>query len=182
MEWNIIGFVTAATLVWLVIIFNKLVQARNLVRAAFSDIDIQLVRRHQLIPSLVATTKAYMAHERATFVSISELRVLASRFEHAALVDGRPEIENALTDAVNTLLVLSEDYPDLKASKKFSKLQNDLVEIEDHIQHARRFYNGAVKKLNNSVQKFPDLLVAKLFHFKMEVYFSDKRLSGAPII
>jgi LemA protein len=149
-------------------IYNRLVSDRNQVRAAWSDIDVQLVRRHDLVPQLVDTVKAYAAYEKATMTAVTELR---ARSEAATHLPEKAAIEAAMEAAMHKLIVVAEAYPDLKADKNFLQLQQDLTEIEDHIQYARRFYNGAVRIYNTRLQSFPQLLVADPCGFYPAEYF-----------
>lgn len=166
--WGIVG-VAAVVAVWAVVVFNRLVRARNLMRAGLSDIDVQLQRRHDLVPQLVESVRAYAGYERSVLREVTELR---GRAERSSAVAERDEVERALADGIGRLVLLAEEYPDLKASESFRQLMTDLVEVEDHIQHARRFYNGAVRELNTLVQRFPDLLVARLTGFREAGFFS----------
>jgi len=155
--------------VGIVIIFNQLVQARQLVNNGWSDISVQLKRRADLIPQIVETVKAYAKHERQLFSDVIEKR-------NAALSAGddpmsRGSAEGALRQPVTRLLAIAEDYPDLKASENFLDLQNELSETEDKIEMARRFYNGAVRQLNTKVESVPSNLVAGLFGFRQAIYF-----------
>lgn len=159
------------------VVFNDLVAARNQVRAAWSDIDVQLTRRHDLVPQLVAAVQGYADHERATLTSVAELRTRAMA---AAALSDKARIEGELARQVERILALQERYPDLKASDNFLQLQRDLVGIEDHLQYARRFYNGAVRDLNNRIETFPSLLVARLANFRMAEFFRHGEETGAP--
>jgi LemA protein len=157
-----------ALLAWAILLFNRLVRLRNQVRAGWSDIDVQLMRRHDLVPMLVEAVKAYAGHEKSTFERVTALRTEAISVKSPARL---ANIEAALEHEVGRLLVIKEAYPELKASENFLKLQRDLVDVEDHLQYARRFYNGAVRELNDGVQKFPDLLIAHAFGFKQAEFF-----------
>jgi LemA protein len=167
MGW-VLMLVVLAVLVWAVVVFNRLVRLRNLVRAGWADIDVQLLRRHDLVPMLVEAVRGYASHEKATLDSVTALRGQAMQTQSPAQLAG---IEQALEQGVGRLLLLREAYPELKASGNFLQLQRDLVEVEDHLQYARRFYNGAVRALNDAVQKFPDLLVARGFGFREAEFF-----------
>ncbi|MEZ4386177.1 MAG: LemA family protein [Candidatus Krumholzibacteriia bacterium] len=144
------------------LIYNRLVRLRNQTRTAWADVDVQLTRRHDLIPQLVATVEGYADHERAALQLVTELRARAMSLDSPAHLG---EVESALEKAVGQVLLLKEAYPDLQASESFLQLQRDLVEVEDTLQYARRFYNGAVRDYNNAVQRVPDLLVARLCGF-----------------
>jgi LemA protein len=161
MEW-ILGLIVAAVLAGLILIYNRLVRKRNRVATAWSDIDVQLTRRHDLVPNLVDVVRAYAGHERQTLEQVTRLRSEALATESPARLGA---IENELEQLLGRLMILKEDYPDLKASDNFARLSEQLVEVEDHLQFARRFYNGAVRDLNTLVQQFPDLFVARLFGF-----------------
>jgi len=157
-----------AVLAWAILAFNRLVRLRNQVRTAWADIDVQLVRRHDLVPMLVAAVQAYASHERSLLEAVTALRAEAmapaSRSRLAA-------VEDALEQALGRLFALQEAYPDLKASGNFARLQRDLVEVEEHLQYARRFYNGAVRDYNDATQRVPDLVVARLAGFGAEDFF-----------
>jgi LemA protein len=160
-----------------VIVFNELVAARNQVRAAWSDIDVQLTRRHDLVPQLVAAVKGYADHERATLTTLTELR---SRAVAAASLADKAEAEGELAKQIDRILALQERYPDLKASDNFLALQHDLVEIEDHLQYARRFYNGAVRDFNTKIETFPSLIVARAMAFRPAEFFRSGTDQEAP--
>jgi LemA protein len=165
---------------WGVWVFNRLVRLRNRVRAAWSDIDVQLTRRHDLIPMLVEAVRAYAAHERALFETVAALRSRAIATQGPAEL---ATLEAALEQSLGRLLLLDESYPDLKASESFLRLQRDLVDVEDHLQYARRFYNGAVRELNDGIQKVPDSLIAKLFGFgSAEFYLARESERAAPLL
>jgi LemA protein len=153
----------AAVLVWAGVAFNRLVRLKNQVAAGWADIDVQLSRRHDLVPRLVAAVKAYVAHEHATLEAVTALRARAVSLQSPARLG---EVEKQLEAGVARLLALREAYPELKASENFSQLQRDLVDVEDHLQYARRFYNGAVRDYNTALQRVPDVLVARAFGFR----------------
>ena len=164
----LLAAVLLAVVVWVVIAFNRLVRLRNQVRAGWSDIDVQLMRRHDLVPRLVEAVRAYASHESGTLERVAALRSEAMAATSPARLAA---IETQLTQDVGRLLVLNEAYPDLKASANFLQLQRDLVDVEDHLQYARRFYNGAVRELNDGVQRFPDQLIAQAFGFQAAEFF-----------
>jgi LemA protein len=168
MVYWIAGCVLVALLLYMIVTFNDLVAARNQVRAAWADIDVQLQRRHDLVPQLAATVKGYAEHERSALEAVAELR---SRAQAGGSVAQRGAIEAALAAGVTRILALQERYPDLKASENFLQLQRDLVAVEDHLQYARRFYNGAVRDYNTRIQHFPDLLLAGPFGFQASEFF-----------
>jgi LemA protein len=168
MEW-ILGLIIAVVLTGLILIYNRLVKKRNRVATAWSDIDVQLTRRHDLVPNLVDVVRAYAGHERQTLEQVTRLRSEALATDSPARLG---PIENELEQLLGRLMVLKEDYPDLKASDNFARLSEQLVEVENHLQYARRFYNGAVRDLNTRIQQFPDVLVARLFGFQAAEFYS----------
>jgi len=161
----IIDIVFFAAAIW---IYNLLVKDRNQVQAAWSDIDVQLKRRHDLVPQLATTVRAYAKYEKATMIAVTELR---ARSEAAAHLPEKAALESEMTAAVNQLIVIAEDYPELKADENFRQLQTELTEIEDNIQYARRFYNGSVRIFNTRIQSFPHFIVARLFRFRVAEFF-----------
>jgi len=166
-EFAAIGFFVVA-LLWSGVTFNSLVRLRNRVREAFSGIDVQLKRRHDLVPLLVNSVKGYAGHERRTLEAVVQARAAVSG---EASVSGRAQTESGLSAGLDRLLLLSEDYPDLQADEGFRDLQTQLVKAEETIQYTRRYYNGAVRDLNNRVQQFPGNLLAKLFTVRSEEFF-----------
>ena len=160
--------VLAAVLVWGVVIYNRLVGDKNRVLSAWSDIDVQLKRRHDLIPKLVDAVKHYAAYESATLTEVTQLR---TRSEQAYSVSEIGGVESMLAGRVRHLVALAEAYPDLKADDAFLALQKDLTDVENTIQYARRYYNGAVRMLNTRIDSFPDTLVARIFRFISADYF-----------
>jgi len=172
-----IGAIAFVAIAAIVIVFNDLVAARNQVRAAWSDIDVQLTRRHDLVPQLVAAVQGYADHERSTLTLLTELRTRAIA---AASLSDKAQLEGELAQQVQRILALQERYPDLKASDNFLALQRDLVGVEDHLQFARRFYNGAVRDLNNRIETFPSLLVARLANFRPAEFFRQGAEQEAP--
>lgn len=164
--------VLAVLLVWGVVIFNRLVRSRNLVRNGFADIDVQLQRRHDLVPQLVESVRAYSGHEQRVLDEVTALRSRAEQAEGEKRAQAMAGAEVALAAGLGRLLLLAEDYPDLKATENFQQLTRELVETEDLLSHARRFYNGAVRDLNTRIQQFPDLLVARLTGFEEATFFS----------
>ncbi len=177
-EWvALLAVVSIGLLVAL--IYNRLVRQRNLVREGWSGIDVQLRRRTDLVPNLVATVKAYAAHERGLFEDVAAKRASSIAADN---VPGQAAAERALQGALGKLFALAEAYPALKADKNFLKLQTELAEIEDQIQMARRYYNGTARDLNIAIQSFPNSLVARPFGFREEPYFElgDGNDAAAP--
>jgi LemA protein len=153
---------------WLIGVFNGLIRMRNRVDEAWSDIDVQLKRRYDLIPNLVETVKGYAAHEEGVFTKVTEARA------NAMNAQGRPaqaEAENALSNTLKSLFALAENYPQLKANENFAKLQDELSDTENKIQAARRFYNGNVRDFNTRLQVFPTNLVAGMLGFGKREFF-----------
>ena len=172
----VIGLLLLVLLAWAIFAFNRLVRLRNQVKAGWSDIDVQLMRRHDLVPRLVEAVRAYAGHEQAVFERVAGLRAQAMATTSPARLAG---IEQAIESDVARLLVIQEAYPELKASENFLALQRDLVDVEDHLQYARRFYNGAVRGLNDGVQRFPDVVVARAMGFAEAEYFKADGGAGA---
>lgn len=163
-----LSLILAALSVWAVVIYNRLVRDRNRVAAAWSDIDVQLKRRHDLVPKLVESVRAYAGFEQATLERVTELRTQGANIEAVA---ERGLLEGLLGAQLQRLFVLAEDYPDLKANASFLDLQQNISDVEGHLQHARRYYNGAVRNLNTRIDTFPDLFVARLFGYRYAEYF-----------
>ena len=157
--------------VFAVLIFNGLVRSRNRVDAAWSDIDVQLQRRHDLVPQLVAAVDQYARYERATLEAVTELRAEAMRL---ADVESLGDVEEKLEQGVGKLIALAETYPDLKADKNFLELQEQLVETENALQFARRYYNGSVREYNTRVATVPNNLVAGPFGFGERAFFQKR--------
>ena len=166
---TMIALALGAVLVWGVWLFNRLIRDRNQVRAAWSDVDVQLQRRHDLVPSLVESVKGYASHESELLERVVAERNLARRTQGVAATG---EVEQRLDQALPKLLALAEAYPDLKASANFAQLSRELVEVEDHLQFARRFYNGSVRQYNTRIQQVPDVLVARLLGFAEAEFFA----------
>lgn len=160
--WWVAGFASIAALAFLVITFNDLIAGRNRVRAAWSDIDVQLQRRYDLVPQLVAIVKCYAAHELATLEEVAQLRNGA--FTTVPVAE-RGQLESELQARITQLLALQENNPDLKASENFLQLQHDLVDVEDRLQIARQQYNETVRVFNTQIENFPDLILARPFGF-----------------
>ena len=169
MTWIILAVVVAAAL-YGVVLYNKLVKNRQMVEEGWSGIDVQLKRRANLIPNLLEAVKGYMSHERETLEEVTALRAKAQEASGADPAE-RGLIEGALSGALGRLFALAENYPELKASQNFIDFQNSLEEVEDQIQLSRRYYNGAVRNLNVSVESFPSNLVASSFKFEKAEYF-----------
>ena len=160
--------------------YNGLVRKRNQVKSAWSDIDVQMRRRYDLIPNLVETVKGYATQEREVLENVVKARNMAMNNNGTAAEQG--ESENFLTGALKSLFALAEAYPDLKSDQNFRELQQELSEIEETIQRARRFYNGAVEAFNNMIEQFPSNLVAKRFGFTQATFFElDDEAARQPV-
>jgi LemA protein len=162
------AIVGLAVIVPVVLLFNRLVAARNLARQGYADIDVQLKRRADLVPALVEAVKGYAAYEKALLTAVVDAR--------SAALGGRPGeerfgLERSLGQGLKQLVALGEAYPNLKADASFRDLSARLVEVEDQLQYARRFYNGAVKEYVTRIESFPDLLVARPLGFKPMPFF-----------
>ncbi len=169
-----IGFVVlgiaVVVVLWAVGMFNGLVRRRNMVAEGWSGIETQLKRRADLIPNLVETVKGYAAHERGTFDELTKLRASAQHGDGGD-VQARAETERQITAMIGRVMAVAENYPDLKASANFQSLQRDLADIEDQIQLARRYYNGAVRDYNVMIEQFPSNIIAGSFGFKQAAFF-----------
>lgn len=179
---NTVIIIIAGVLIVLVLygigVYNKLVNAKNKVANQFSQVDIQLKRRADLIPNLVETVKGYAKHEEGTLTAVIEARNKAVK---AGSVNEKIEANNELTGALNKLFALAEAYPELKANENFLSLQNDLKETEDKITYARQFYNDSAMGFNNLVEMFPSNIVASIFGFKKYEYFKiDEKEKETP--
>jgi len=164
-------------LVWVVIIYNRLVVDRNRVLTAWSDIDVQLKRRHDLIPKLVDAVRQYAEYEASTMQAITEIRAQGETVNRIADISAA---EARLGTGIRRLIAVAEAYPELKTNQSFLDLQYNLTGVENQIQYARRYYNGAVRNLNVRIESFPDMLVARLFRFAPAQYFDfDEIQAGA---
>lgn len=167
MSWIVIALVIGL-LGYGILSYNRLVSLNNQGLAAWSDIDVQLKRRHELIPKLVDSVKQYLAYEQSALTAVTELRVQSERMLDPA---ERGRLESSLGQGMQRLIAVAENYPELKASRNFLAFQQDISEVEDDIQHARRFYNGTIRLLNTRIDSFPDLIIARLFGFQHGRYF-----------
>jgi len=163
----IIG-VAVFIVLWIIFTYNGFVRLRNRMKEAWSDIDVQLKRRHDLIPNLIESVKGYMAHEKGVLENVTKARTAIMNAKSQRDVQ---ESENMLTGALKTLFAVSENYPDLKASANFIELQRELRDTEDKIMAARRFYNNNVMTLNTKIESFPANLIAQVFGFKQAELF-----------
>lgn len=167
--WIILGLLVLIAL-YVIYLYNQLVQKRQMVEEGWSGIDVQLKRRADLIPNLVETVKGYAEHERGTLEEVTEMRARAANVAPGD-VAGRAQAEGMLSQALGRLFAVAEAYPDLKASTNFRELHASLDNIENALQMARRYYNGAVRGLNVMVESFPSNLIAAQFKFEKREYF-----------
>ncbi len=168
---EIIIVLAAGGLLYAIIIFNRLVRLRHQVLNAWSDIDVQLKRRHDLIPKLVDAVKQYADYEQATLSVVTELRTRSRATENIA---EKGALEGQLGQQLQQLLVLAEAYPDLKGNASFLDLQKQLTDSENTLQYARRYYNGSVRDFNTRIESFPDLLIAGPMRFSAADYFDSE--------
>ena len=167
MGWIILAVVVLLIL-FVVSIYNNLVRLRQKVKNAWSQIDVQLQRRFDLIPNLVETVKGYMAHESDVLEKVTSLR---SSWASAKTVSDKANVDSALSETLKTIMAISENYPDLKANQNFISLQEELSGTEDKISFSRQFYNDTVTRYNTQLEMFPSNLVASMFNFAPEALF-----------
>ena len=168
MGWIILAIVVIIAIV-LIVIYNQLVTLRQRVQNAWSQIDVQLQRRFDLIPNLVETVKGYMSHEQETLTKVTDLR---SSWADAKTVEQKAELEGQLTDTLKTIMAVAENYPNLKADQSFNNLQTELSDTENKISYSRQFYNDTVTMYNTKLETFPSNLVASMFGFKASTLFN----------
>jgi len=173
----VIAFVVVV--IFFIATYNGLVKLRNRIEAAWSQIDVQLKRRYDLIPNLIETVKGYAAHERTTLESVIDARNRAMSAPSGS--HEQAEAENAITGALRQVFALSEAYPDLKANQNFAQLQEELTSTEDRIAYARQFFNDSVLKYNSKIQVFPAVLLANAMGFKAREYFEADDDSRGPV-
>lgn len=170
--------IVGAIVLWFVAVYNRFVSLRNRAKEAWSDIDVQLKRRYDLIPNLIETVKGYASHERELFEKVTQARTQAMG---AQTIKEKGEAENFLSSTLKSLFAVSENYPDLKASVNFLELQRELRDTEDKIQAARRFYNGNARDLNIKTESFPDKIIAQAFNFKPMEFFEADGVTKEPV-
>ena len=175
--WIAIG-VAAVVLLWLVFTFNRLVRFRNRVNNAWSNIDVQLRRRYDLIPNLIETVKGYAAHEKQVFEEVTQARAAA---ESAGAVQDQAAAENQVTRGLRRLMAVAEAYPQLQANENFLALQEELTATESKIAFARQFYNDQVQNLNTAIESFPSNIVAALFRFTQREFFEIEDVARGPV-
>ena len=167
MGW-IIFIIVILLVIFVISIYNSLVTLRQRVKNAWSQIEVQLQRRFDLIPNLVETVKGYMTHESDTLAKVTELR---TAWAGAKTVDEKAKLDNELSNTLKTIMAVAEAYPDLKANQNFESLQNELTETEDKISYSRQFYNDTVTRYNTKLELFPSNIIAGMFHFTAESLF-----------
>jgi len=167
MAWIILAIVIIL-IIFVISVYNTLVTLRQRVKNAWSQIDVQLQRRFDLIPNLVETVKGYMTHEQETLEKVIALR---SSWSKAQTIEDKQNLDEQLTATLKTIMALSENYPELKVNESFSELQENLVDTEDKISYSRQFYNDIVTKYNTKLETFPSNLIASMFHFVSEPLF-----------
>ena len=165
----------------LLVLYNNLVRLRMAVRTAWSQIDVQLKRRYDLIPNLVETVKGYAAHEKGTFEAVTNARASAISAQGGGDVAQQAQAENALSGALKSLFAVAEAYPDLKANQNFLQLQEELTSTEDRISYARQFYNDSVLGYNNSIQSVPRNVLAGMFSFDKREFFETPPEETGPV-
>lgn len=168
--WIIVGLIVLLLII-IISIYNGLIRSKNRVDEAWSDIDVQLKRRHDLIPNLIETVKGYAAHEQATFEKVVNARSNAISAQESQDPKAVDQAENMLSSALKSIFALAENYPDLKANQNFLELQRDLTDTEDKIMASRRFYNANVRDFNTKLQVFPTNIFAKQLGFTAYTYF-----------
>ena len=168
--------IIAVIVLWVIFIYNRFVTFVNRAKEAWSDIDVQLKRRYDLIPNLVETVKGYATHERQAFENVTKARAQAMQ---AGSVAEKGQAENMLAGALKSLFAVAEAYPDLKANQNFAQLQSELSDTENKIQAARRFYNGNVRDLNTMIETFPPNVVANMFKFEKREFFELEESEAA---
>ena len=174
----ILAIVIGVLVLSVVLLYNSLVNLRNRVSEAWSDIDVQLKRRYDLIPNLISTVKGYAAHESGVFEKVTTARANAMQAGNAA---EKAQAENMLSDTLKSLFAVAEAYPDLKANQNFLELQRELSDTENKIQASRRFYNGNVLSLNNKIDMFPSNIIASMFNFAKREFFEVADGEKAPV-
>ena len=173
--WWILLIIIVAIIIAIIAIYNSLVTLRQRVKNAWSQIDVQLQRRFDLIPNLVETVKGYMEHESEVLTKVTELR---SSWANAKTVDEKAKLDNQLSESLKTIMAVAEGYPDLKANQNFSELQTELTNTENKISYSRQFYNDTVTRYNTKLELFPSNVIASMFNFKSEELFEVDNQDG----
>ncbi len=179
--WLIVAVIVVVLALFVIGAYNGLVRARNRIDNAWSQIDVQLKRRYDLIPNLVETVKGYAAHEKSTFEAVTAARANAISAQEGGSPAQQAQAENALTGTLKSLFAVAEAYPDLKANQNFLNLQEELTSTEDRIAYARQFYNDSVLNYNNNIQTFPRSVLAGMFNFDKREYFEGDPEATGPV-
>ncbi len=171
--------IIVVVLIWAIFAYNHFIRLINNAKEAWSDIDVQLKRRYDLIPNLINTVKGYATHESSTLEKVTQARTAAMG---AGNIEDKGKAENVLSSTLKSIFALAESYPDLKANQNFLSLQTELSDTENKIQASRRFYNGNVRDLNIAVEAFPGNIIANRFHFaKMELFVLEEEAAKQPV-
>ncbi len=173
-----IGAVLVITVLWIILVYNSLITLRNRIGNAWSQIDVQLKKRYDLIPNLVETVKGYARYEKSVFESVTKARAAMA---NAGSVSEKAQADNMLTGALKSLFAVAENYPTLKANENFKQLQEELSGIESKIAYARQFYNDSVLELHNKMDQFPSNIVAGMFQFRKPDYFKVEGAEREPV-
>jgi len=179
--WIVLA-VIAVIVIAIIVLYNSLIRLKLRVDEAWSDIDVQLKRRHDLIPNLVSTVKGYAAHEQSTFDKVVQARNQAMQAQAGGDSKALAQAENMLTGTLKSLFALSEAYPDLKANQNFLELQRELTDTEDKVQAARRFYNGNVRDYNTKLQVFPTNILAGMLNFQSREFYGVEDASEREVV
>ena len=174
----ILLIIAGVLILWLVAVYNGLIRLKNRVDEAWSDIDVQLKRRYDLIPNLVSTVKGYAAHEKELFEKVTAARTAAMG---ASTPHDKEQAENMLSGTLKSLFAVAESYPDLKANQNFLELQRELTDTEDKIQASRRFYNGNVRDFNTKIEIFPNNMIAGMLNFAKREFFEAEGGEKEPV-
>jgi LemA protein len=174
----VVGAIVVLLVIIFIVMYNALVRLRNRIDNAWSQIDVQLKRRYDLIPNLVETVKGYAEHEKGVFESVTQARAAAINAQGPAQ---QAEAENVLSGALKSLFAVAEAYPDLKANQNFLNLQEELTSTEDRIAYARQFYNDSVLSYNNKIQTLPSSVIAGMFNFEKREYFEGDPEATGPV-
>lgn len=180
---TILLIIVAVVVLWFILSYNGFVRLNNRVKEAWSDIEVQLKRRYDLIPNFVESVKGYAKHESGVFEKVTEARTRAMNADQKGDPKEIAQAENMLSGALKTLFAVSENYPQLRATENFQKLQDELSDTENKIQASRRFYNGNVRDFNTKVETFPSNLIAGMFKFTAKEFFDidEKGVEGQPV-
>jgi LemA protein len=177
----IVAVVVVLLILYVILTYNRLVRTRNRIDNAYSQIDVQLKRRYDLIPNLVETVKGYAAHEKSTFEAVTNARANAMQAQEGGSPAQQAQAENLLSGTLKSLFAVAEAYPDLKANQNFLNLQEELTSTEDRIAYARQFYNDSVLGYNNNIQSFPGNTIAGVFNFTAREYFEGDPAAEGPV-